>query len=93
MINISKDFKMQRTKIEFEIIKQRQTRIKCGFVSIFVLLEVTNSRIKSESLSLCNQLGIFYGYSNNAKTEKILRRSLPYDYLLPPIIIVIPFIH
>ena len=29
----------------------------------------------------------------NAKTEKILRRSLPYDYLLPPIIIVIPFIH
>ena len=35
-----------RTKIEFKIIKQRQTRIKCGFVSVFVLLEVTNSRIK-----------------------------------------------
>ena len=49
-------------KIEFEIIKQRQTRMKCGFVSVFVLLEVTNSRIKCEIFSLCNHLGIFYGH-------------------------------
>ena len=68
VIKILKEYpeytKEQRTEIEFEIIKQRQTRIKCGFVSVFVLLEVINSRIKCEIFSLCNQLGIFFDALN-----------------------------
>ena len=32
-----------KTKIRFGRIKERQTRIKCGFVSVFVLLKVMNS--------------------------------------------------